>query len=31
MALYLFGEKLGPLAWAGMSLAAVAIWLAMRR
>ena len=31
MASYLFGEKLGPLAWAGMSLAAVAIWLAMRR
>lgn len=31
MAWYLFGEWLGPLAWAGMGLAAAAIWLAMRR
>jgi drug/metabolite transporter (DMT)-like permease len=31
MAWYLFGERLGPLAWAGMALAAAAIWLAMRR
>ena len=31
MAWYLFGERLGPLAWAGMALAAAGIWLAMRR
>jgi drug/metabolite transporter (DMT)-like permease len=31
MAWYLFGEKLGPLAWAGMAFAAAGIWLAMRR
>lgn len=31
MAWYLFGERLGAPAWAGMALVAVAIWLAMRR
>jgi drug/metabolite transporter (DMT)-like permease len=31
MAWYLFGERLGPLAWSGMGLAVAAIWLAMRR
>lgn len=31
MAWYLFGERLGPPAWAGMGLAAAAIWLAMKR
>ncbi len=31
MAWYLFGERLGAPAWAGMALVAAAIWLAMRR
>jgi len=31
MAWLIFGERLGPPAWAGMALVAVGIWLAMRR
>ncbi|HTO60272.1 MAG TPA: DMT family transporter, partial [Bradyrhizobium sp.] len=31
MAWFIFGERLGPIAWVGMALVACAIWLAMRR